>query len=91
MWQSWAQFDKNNIPADVNIKVSDLVRKPLLPGNLHDELIRAILLLGLVRNFTAHEFEPNCHLTDQMHEDVMSRMLAVLLALFAQLRTANIV
>ena len=91
MWQSWTQFDKNNIPADVDTKLSDLLEKPLLHSNPHDELIRAILLLGLVRNFTAHEFEPSCDLTGQMHEDVVSRMLAVLLVLFGDLRTASII
>jgi hypothetical protein len=90
-WRNWIQFDRNNLPADVDVKLSALLNTPLTQNNPHDGLIRGILLLGLVRNFTAHEFNPYCALTDQVHEDVISRMLAVLLALFDDLTIAGII
>jgi tetratricopeptide (TPR) repeat protein len=89
-WQTWAQFDPSKIPHEIDSKVSSLLTKPL-SQNVHDCLIRGVLLFGLIRNFTAHEFEPNCVLTDHLHEQAMSWMFATLLVLFSELRTSSII
>ena len=88
-WGTWTQFDSSKIPADIDSKLSSLLTKSV-SQNTDDYLIRGVLLLGLIRNFTAHEFEPNCVLTDHLHEHVMSWMLATLLVLSDELRTSSI-
>ncbi|MGA3297530.1 MAG: hypothetical protein ABSD41_08760 [Candidatus Bathyarchaeia archaeon] len=89
--RKWTQFESSSDPSrDVNNKLSSLLRNPITHGP-HDQKLRWILILGLVRNFTAHEFEPNCDITGESHEELMSIMLTVMLNLFDELKTAQII
>jgi hypothetical protein len=85
----WTQFGGGNLPTEVDNKLFDLLNRPL--AIQRDQLVRAILLLGLVRNFTAHEFDPGSDLAGKIHEDVVFRMLAVLLALVDDLKQLAII
>lgn len=87
----YANFDSTNLPCDLNTKLATLMQPNLVHNLSEDTLVRGILLLGLIRNFTSHEFDLDTDLLNQNYQQYFVFVMSIILALFNDLRRRGVI